>query len=173
MLKNHLCTYPCWNRIKKLLVMKVVSILNRLKSSISILFFAACATFVAIRGYKCLVKYLSKPQADHISYRFNSRVTFPSISFCPKEKEKIEELTKCKLSRDDYFKFGEWVGQSLDSNCTDPKVLYQNVMPKLEDLNIEWIEFTTYKRQIHFNLSSGIDEIAFRFEIAREILLSG
>ena len=146
--------------------MKVISILNRLKSSFSILFFAGCATFVAIRGYKCLVKYSTKPQADHISYRFNSKVTFPSISFCPTDKEKIEELAKCKLSRDDYFKFGEWVGQSLDSNCTYPKVLYENVMPKLEDLNIEWIEVTTYKRQIHFNLTSGIDEIAFRLEIA-------
>ena len=40
-------------------------------------------------------------------------------------------------------------------------------MPKLEGLDIEWIEFTTFKRQIHFNLTSGIDEISsenFRFQ---------
>ena len=109
--------------------MKVIPLLNGLKSSVSILFFIACATYVAIRGYKCFVKYSTEPQSNRISYKFNARVIFPSISFCPTEEYrfKVEELNKCELSTDDYFIFGQWIGKSKNSNCTGMEKRYSRM----------------------------------------------
>ena len=141
--------------------MKVTHIRNHLKDFVSTIFFIACATYVAVRGYKCFIKFLRKPQSNHISYEFTPKVIFPSISFCPAEEFqiKIEELNKCNLTVDDYFTSGQWIGKSENPNCKDPKILHQNLMPKLKDLNIEWIEFKTFQRKIHYNFSSGMHEI--------------
>ena len=68
--------------------------------------FLGCAAYVVVRGYDCFLKYLGKPQSSRISYKFNSRPTFPSISLCPSEnfRFKNEVLQNCQLSKDEYFK---------------------------------------------------------------------
>ena len=70
---------------------------KQLKDFVSTIFFIGCVIYVAIRGYKCFVKFSRKPQSNHISYEFTPKVIFPSISFCPAEEFqiKIEELSKC------------------------------------------------------------------------------
>ena len=80
----------------------------------------------ANRGYECFAKFLKKPQSSKISYKFNARVPFPLILFCPDDKDmfKAEELTKCNLSEDDYSENGQWVGNSKDPDCTDPEAFY-------------------------------------------------
>ena len=78
------------------------------------------------RGYECFTKYSTKPQSNKISYKFNARVSFPLILFCPHDDNmfKAEELTKCNLIQDDYFENGQWVGKSKDPYCMDPKAFY-------------------------------------------------
>ena len=90
--------------LNSLLIMKHCSCTTVLKYIIQGLIFLGCSTFVALRGYKCFMKYLDAPQSNSISYKFNSRVAFPSISFCPPEWIKNEELQNCHLSTDEYKK---------------------------------------------------------------------
>ena len=93
---------------KKMKIKRVEKLIDLLNSIVSIIFFVGCSTFVAIRGYKCIKKFLTKPQSNRISYEFNGRVLFPAISICPLEEPgiKINELTKCKLSQEEYFLAG-------------------------------------------------------------------
>ena len=119
----------------------------------------ACTTFVAVRGYKCVTKYLTEPQSNRISYRFNSGVAFPAITFCPFDEPgfKISELDKCQLTQDDYFTAGQWIGKNNNSNCSDPKILYNTLIPKIEDLNIKWVRFKTFKRTLKLNSTQAIE----------------
>ena len=134
---------------------KLISVL---RIFVSFIFFMACTTFVAVRGYKCVAKYLTEPQSNGISYRFNSKVAFPAIAFCPFEEPgfNIAELDKCQLTQDDYFTTGQWVGKNNNSNCKDPKILYKTLMPKIEDLNIEWVQFKTFKRILKLETTQAI-----------------
>ena len=77
---------------------KLISVL---RIFVSFIFFMACTTFVAVRGYKCVTKYLTEPQSNRISYRFNSGVAFPAITFCPFDEPgfRIAELEKCQLTK--------------------------------------------------------------------------
>ena len=85
---------------------KLITLFNLL---MPLIFFAGCTSFVAVRGYKCILKYFTHPQSNRISYKFNGRVQFPMISFCPLEEPglKIDELNECQLSQDDYFSAGK------------------------------------------------------------------
>ena len=93
---------------KKIMKMdhRLITLLNLL---VSLIFFAGCTSFVAVRGYKCILKYFTSPQSNRISYKFNARVQFPMITFCPLEEPglKIDELSECQLSQDDYFSAGK------------------------------------------------------------------
>ena len=90
--------------LNSLLIMKHHLCTTVLKYIIPGLIFLGCSTFVTLRGYKCFMKYLDAPQSNSISYKFNSRVAFPSISFCQSEWIKNEGLQKCHLSKDEYIK---------------------------------------------------------------------
>ena len=45
--------------------------------------FIGCLIFVLIRGYKCSIKYLSKPEGLDMSFEFSGALPFPSMTFCP------------------------------------------------------------------------------------------
>ena len=45
--------------------------------------FIGCLIFVLIRGYKCSMKYLNKPEGLDMSFEFSGALPFPSITFCP------------------------------------------------------------------------------------------
>ena len=39
----------------------------------------------------------------------------------------------------------KWVGYGNDSTCTDPKLLWESIVPKLEDM-VSFVEFKYYHR---------------------------
>ena len=45
--------------------------------------FIGCLIFVLIRGYKCSMKYLNKPEGLDMSFEFSGALSFPSMTFCP------------------------------------------------------------------------------------------
>ena len=45
--------------------------------------FIGCLIFVLIRGYKCSIKYLKKPEGLDMSFEFSGELPFPSMTFCP------------------------------------------------------------------------------------------
>ena len=138
--------------------MKNCSLTFFLKYIIQALIFLGCLTFVIFRGYECFVKYLDKPQSNRISYKFNSKVPFPTIAFCPTKGNmyKRKELQNCQLTKDNYLKHGQWVGKSDNPNCTNPKILINRLMPNIEDLNIEWIGFQTFEQKLFLNSTMAL-----------------
>ena len=97
--------------------------------------FIGCTIFVAIRGYKCFDKYLNEPEAVDISYKFSGILPFPSITICTKKEDtfNLEVLNKCQLSKEEYLNTGPLIGNG-SSNCTDPKILYNQVSANIETL---------------------------------------
>ena len=65
---------------------------------------------------------------------------FPSFSFCPINVWHVDAFKDCGISKNDYADSGQWVGKSNDPNCSNPKILYERVSSKLEDMNIEYIK---------------------------------
>ena len=78
------------------------------------------------------------------------------------------DISKSETHLDDYFKSGQWVGKSQDPNCKDPKVLYRNLMPKIEVLNIEWIQILSYKKKFKFNSTSALELLKWTYKFKEE-----
>ena len=59
--------------------------LDFITTSFRVIIFLLCTTFVVHRGYKCFKKYMDKPEAIDLSYKFtgSDEVPFPSLTFCP------------------------------------------------------------------------------------------
>ena len=111
--------------------------------------FISCACFVAFRGYRCFEKYVTKPEAVSISYKFTGEIGFPSFTFCTTYENAYndEVLQKCGLNFSDYSRKGPWVGKG-NKNCTDPKLLYSNAAAKVENLGIQRITINTYSTRL-------------------------
>ena len=111
---------------------------------ISLILFLGCASFVSLRGYDCFQKYLEKPEAIDVAFKSSgSQATFfPSISFCSLDKPLKENILKgCNLTSKDYRDDNVWVGKG-HANCTDPKVLSDQINFGLNDLKLEISNFT-------------------------------
>ena len=54
-------------------------------TSFRIIIFLSCTTFVIHRGYECFKKYMDKPEAIDLTYKFtgSDEIPFPSLTFCP------------------------------------------------------------------------------------------
>ena len=110
----------------------------------SLVLFLGCASFVAHRGYACFLKYLEKPQAIDVAFKSSASqdAFFPLITFCSWNiplKENI--LKECNLTADDYLEKNMWVGQG-HANCTDPKVLKDQIFYGLDNLWQEIVQFS-------------------------------
>ena len=59
--------------------------LGFITTSFRVILFLLCTTFVVHRGYECFKKYMNKPEAIDLSYKFtgSDEVPFPSLTFCP------------------------------------------------------------------------------------------
>ena len=59
--------------------------LGFISTSFRIILFSLCTTFVVHRGYECFKKYMDKPEAIDLSYKFtgSDEIPFPSFTFCP------------------------------------------------------------------------------------------
>ena len=111
---------------------------------ISLILFLGCASFVSLRGYDCFQKYLEKPEAIDVAFKSSgSQATFfPSISFCSLDKPLKENILKgCNLTSEDYHNDNVWVGKG-HANCTDPKILSDQINFGLNDLKLEISNFT-------------------------------
>ena len=105
----------------------------------SLILFLGCAGFVTYRGYECFQKYLEKPEAIDVAFKSSAsqNAFFPLITFCSWEKPLKENILKgCNLNSEDYLKKNIWVGQG-HANCTDPKVLRNQINYGLDDLKME------------------------------------
>ena len=105
----------------------------------SLILFLGCASFVTHRGYKCFQKYLEKPEAIDVAFKSSaSQVAFfPSITFCSWDRPLKENILKgCNLTSEDYMEKNIWVGHG-HANCTDPKVLRDQINYGLDDLKME------------------------------------
>ena len=67
----------------------------------------------------------------------NSSQMFPSVTICPYPNDNSvlnsTILTKCGLDKDQYFNDNKWTGQGSE-NCSDPKLLFYDMIWKPEDL---------------------------------------
>ena len=112
---------------------------------ISTILFFGCIAFVAYRGYRCFDKYLKKPEHTEISYKSSKSYPFPSFTLCALYKDSYNgnQMKECQLERSDYIEGGTWVGKG-GNNCTDPKILHNQVAGSDEDLGIKGILILTY-----------------------------
>ena len=115
----------------------------------SLILFLGCASFVTHRGYECFLKYLEKPEAVDIAFKSSASQTtfFPAITFCSYYKPLKEHILKeCSLTSEDYLKNNIWVGQGHE-NCTDPKVLSNQINYGLDDLkkDVDYFSILTYE----------------------------
>ena len=149
--------------------------------------FAGCAIFVVIRGHKCFLKFLEKPQKAPISYEFSGDVNFPTITICETDEDAYDDdvLEQCGLNEKDYTENGPWVGNG-NAFCEDPKQLRNRLTFKPKGLDIEWIEFETFTKTHKFR-SNNITEVlkwenivpygssrkCFRMIIPKKIVIEG
>ena len=124
-----------------------------LKRTVVLMFYIGCITFVIHRGYKCIAKYLSKPEGVEMSYQFIGDMRFPSFTFCSHNWNKYppnyyneEVLNECNYTSFQVYAYeGKYVGNGT-TDCTDPKILQQRVGLKYDELDIWNIKITTFDR---------------------------
>ena len=121
---------------------------------LNVLIFIFCLSFVVLRGNECLTKLLNKPESVKINFKHVSEVSFPAFTFCilPENKGcqgvnplKIEKLSKCNLSIDEYNQEGVWTGTGSEF-CSDPKTLYEEISTSFSDLKLKnEVHVTTFR----------------------------
>ena len=95
--------------------------------------FLSCLGIVTWQCWRCLAKFLSKPQGTRLSIVNSAGNMFPSITICPYSKSKeiagynSTLLKECGITFDQYQKDDAvWSNQAIES-CKDPESLYYNV----------------------------------------------
>ena len=115
--------------------------------------FLSCLGIVTWQCWRCLTKFLSKPQGTRLSIVNSAGNMFPSITICPYSNHKVNTgynstlLEECGITFDQYQKDeAVWSNQAIES-CRDPKSLYYNVWNiwKSEDL-ISSVQIKSFKR---------------------------
>ena len=121
-----------------------------------LIFYVGCITFVVHRGYKCIGKYLSKPEGVEMSYQFIGDLRFPSFTFCshnwnphPPLRYNEELLKKCNFMRyQEYAYEGKYIGNG-STDCKDPKFLQKNAGLRFDELDIWGIKVSTFDRYLN------------------------
>ena len=132
---------------------------NCLSSTFTILLFIGCTIFVIIRGQKCFLKFLKKPQKAQISFEFTGNMEFPAVTICGTKEEAYDKkvFEQCQLNKDNYIKNGPWSGNG-NSFCEDPKEVHEKASFKPKALYIEWIKIETFTNTHEFR-SNNITKI--------------
>ena len=118
---------------------------NNAYAFVSSILFIGCAVFVVYRGYLCFDKFLKKPENSKVSFESTKNQPFPSFTLCASENVSYNDnqMKECQLDRIKYLEGSQWVGKG-GNNCTDPKLLQNQVVASSEDLEIEKIGIVTY-----------------------------
>ena len=134
------------------------------------LVYFSCFTFVAHRGYKCVEKYLAKPEGINIFHNYTFNIQSPSLTFYSNaidenEPMKYSEWTsKCDISWSDYSKKMKWFSNKSTS-CSDPLVLRARIGVDPKNLGISKFVVTTYDSSLTQEVIEDIfDEKYFNWE---------
>ena len=113
--------------------------------------FIGCFVFVVYRGYLCFDKYFKKPENSKVSFESNRNQPFPSFTICHSENASYnnDQMKECQLELFEYVDQSQWIGKG-DINCTDPKLLHNQVAANSEDLEIAQIRVLTYASNNQF-----------------------
>ena len=99
--------------------------------------FFTCLGIVTWQCWKCCTKFQSKPQGTKLSIVNSAGNMFPSVTFCPypdPNKDTIYNSTilfDCGITRSQYFV--TWSNKTIE-NCRNPRLLYYNIIRKLDEL---------------------------------------
>ena len=99
--------------------------------------FFTCLGIVTWQCWKCCTKFQSKPQGTKLSIVNSAGNMFPSVTFCPypdPNKDTIYNSTilfDCGITRSQYFVI--WSNKTIE-NCRNPRLLYYNIIWKLDEL---------------------------------------
>ena len=110
------------------------------QKSIRSVIFLICVCIVLWQCYMCVNKYLDKPQGTHLSVVNSAGKMFPSITVCPDAFNSssvlnASSLSECGINSDKYRWEYIWsVKDSINSECRDPKRLFEKITFKPEDL---------------------------------------
>ena len=96
--------------------------------------FLSCLGIVTWQCWRCLTKFLSKPQGTRLSIVNSAGNMFPSITICPYSKSNQNTgynstlLEECGITIKQYHRDAAavWSNQAIE-NCRDPESLYYNV----------------------------------------------
>ena len=141
-----------------------------IKNMFLLIFYIGCWTFVIHRGYKCMLKYLLKPQGIEMSYDSSGNLPFPHFTFCPHNwndfppKKFNENVTRsCNITWEQYVDESHYVGFG-GTNCTNPKILQKSIGTSLKDMDVNHTKITTYDRYMdEFNMFDLEDDTYFEW----------
>ena len=95
--------------------------------------FLCCFGIVIWQCWRCLEKFLSKPQVTQLSIVKSAGNMFPSVTVCPATSNNSTILSDCGITRHQYYREAIWSNQDIDG-CSDPEQLFYSTTWKLEDL---------------------------------------
>ena len=95
--------------------------------------FLSCLGIVIWQCWRCLEKFLSKPQVTQLSIVNSAGKIFPSITVCRAYLQNLTILSNCGITKHQYYREAIWSNQDIDG-CGDPKELFYSTTVKLEDL---------------------------------------
>ena len=95
--------------------------------------FLCCLGIVIWQCWRCLEKFLSKPQGTQLSIVNSAGKMCPSITICPDTSNNSTTLLGCGIKKFEYLSGAIWSNQDIDG-CGDPKELFYSTTWKLEDL---------------------------------------
>ena len=103
--------------------------------------FLLCFTGFAFKSYDCFKKWLSCPQGIKTSLQHQTKIDFPSVTFCPRFLDIYADylplnpynwtlVKKCEIIFQEKF-------HGPDPECQDLKKLWESMTPKVEDFGIK------------------------------------
>ena len=106
--------------------------------------FLSCLGIVIWQCWRCLEKFLSKPQVTQLSIVNPAGKMFPSITVCRAFLNNLTILSNCGITKHQYYREAIWSNQDIDG-CGDPKELFYSTTSKLEDL-ISEVHVVSYNK---------------------------
>ena len=85
--------------------------------------FLLCLGIVIWQCWRCLEKFLSKPQGTQLSIVNSAGEMFPSVTVCRAFLNNLTILSNCGITHHQYFREAIWSNQDIDG-CGDPKELF-------------------------------------------------
>ena len=92
-----------------------------------------CLGIVIWQCWRCLEKFLSKPQVTQLSIVNPAGEMFPSVTVWRAFPNNFTILSNCGITKHQYYGEAIWSNQDID-DCGDPKKLFYSTTWKVEDL---------------------------------------